>query len=68
MFEWKGLLRALLRPSEVIKRKCLIDGLAMERDSAGVYRCPKGHVFDPALHGGSDPMIDATKGDFHADL
>lgn len=70
IMDWKGILRSIIRPREVIKPLCPIHRLPMERIGSGLYRCPEGHEFDPLIHGNKvlDPMIDATKGDFHGDL
>lgn len=69
IMDWKGVLRAILRPREYVKRRCLIDGKPMEKGDDGIYRCANGHTFNPNYKGpGTDPMIQASKGDTHGDL
>lgn len=62
MFEWKGILRSLFGPKQHIKRRCPIDGLRMEIDSAGVFYCPAGHTLDPNKKSPVDDVTQASKG------
>lgn len=63
MFDWKGILRSLFGPKQHIKRRCLIDGLPMDVDSTGVFRCPQGHTLDPNRKSGvNDEAMKAGEG------
>lgn len=62
MFDWQGILRSLFGPKQHIKRRCLIDGLPMDTDSAGVFYCSKGHTLDPNKRLKDDPVMEASRG------
>lgn len=63
--DWKAALRAIVRPTDYIKRRCVICRRAMDEGDDGVFRCSNGHSYDPNKKSEPDSM---NAGDHHGKI